>query len=84
MRYYQHGSLDKFVTGAPENKPWDSQTAMEFACDIAHGLEAMHQAGFVHCDIKVSLRNLLLLDFVLLLVFLLFDVTLFPACQHFD
>lgn len=56
MRFYPHGSLDRFVSGAATGKlqsiTYNKKLIVGIMLDISRGLMAMHGYGVVHSDIK--------------------------------
>ena len=59
MKFYPLGSLDNLIHKQRERANlvdirYTNQMMIQLAGDIARGLRAIHVAGFVHSDIKVS------------------------------
>lgn len=50
MKYYRVGSLDKFLRDASNHI--SKQLILSFTSDICSGLQALHQKGLAHSDIK--------------------------------
>ena len=59
MKHYQRGSLSDLIYHDAQNILWKSHILYTLLKDIAIALKEMHDAGFVHCDIKVRLQTLL-------------------------
>ncbi len=53
MRYYQEGALQTLIY-RDRKLTWDARLVLGFAIDIIAGINAMHEQGIVHNDIKVS------------------------------
>lgn len=51
MKYYPDGSLIDYINEHKNDVNWINVADM-FALQIALGLRDLHQAGFVHCDVK--------------------------------
>ena len=54
MKHYQHGSLTDLIYNDTQNISWTSNLIFRILRDVATGLKEMHEAGFIHCDMKPS------------------------------
>lgn len=50
--YYPLGSLDKALYGYQRSIELTKALIVQFATQIAHGIQSMHQSGFSHSDLK--------------------------------
>ena len=63
MKYYPLGSMDHLLH-RQQDKPhleeikYNVTLVIQLAKDIVHGLQAIHNAGFVHSDLKVFRRRM--------------------------
>jgi hypothetical protein len=54
LKYYKHGSLNKFLSTAQFPKEYNLATALTLGIQIVHSIMLMHSKGFIHNDIKVE------------------------------
>ena len=52
LPYMEKGALSSVLLSAKEPFPWSQR--IQLSCDIAEGLQFLHKAGILHCDIKAD------------------------------
>lgn len=56
MKHYLLGSLRDFIA-TDQRKNMSTRQLLEMSVDLFEGLDHMHTAGFVHCDLKVRMLS---------------------------